>query len=185
MNVTVVVVAVVVIVAIAAAGVWLYSQQRRRQKLRERFGPEYDRAVAEYGERGRAEQALSERADRVAALHIRELPPAESARFSEAWRQIQSQFVDDPERAIAEADRLCAEVMKARGYPMGEFEERAADISVNHPRVVEHYRAAHAIATRAEHGDASTEDLRQAMVHYRTLFDELIETREPARSERS
>jgi hypothetical protein len=184
MNVTVVVVAVVAIVAIAAVGVWLANQQRRRQKLREHFGPEYDRAVADYGERGRAEQALSERADRVAALHIRELPPAESARFAEAWRQVQSQFVDDPEWSIGEADRLCGEVMQARDYPMGEFEQLAADISVDHPRVVERYRVAHAMAARAERGDAATEDLRQAMVHYRTLFEELIEMREPARSER-
>jgi hypothetical protein len=172
-----------VVVVIVAALVWYTTQQRRRQELRERFGPEYDHAVQQYGEPRRAEEALSARTERVAALHIHQLPSDQSARYAEAWRGVQSRFVDDPERAIAEADRLCTEVMQARGYPMGDFEQRAADISVDHPRVVENYRAAHVIAERAERGEAATEDLRQAMVHYRTLFEDLIEAREAARVE--
>jgi hypothetical protein len=132
-----------------------------------------------------SERALEDRAERVAALNIRPLGPEESARFGQRWREVQTRFVDDPDTAIRDADRLCGEVMQARGYPMSDFEQRAADISVDHSTVVEHYRAAHALATKADRGDANTEDLRQAMVHYRTLFDDLIETREPARVERS
>src|SRR5579864_8856709 len=178
MNVTVLVLVVLVVVVIAAIGVWyITNQQRRRAELRQRFGPEYDHAVEAYGDNGRAE--------RVAALHIRPLSVEESDRFSEQWRQVQTEFVDDPEGAIRRADALCAQVMQARGYPVGDFEQRAADISVDHPTVVEHYRAAHALAQKAGRGDASTEDLRQAMVHYRTLFEDLIETREPAHVERS
>jgi hypothetical protein len=186
MNVAAVVVAVVVIVVIAAVLIWYFTrQQRRRAELRDQFGPEYEHAVETYGERGRAEQALTERSERVAALHIHPLAANESARFGEAWRQVQTEFVDDPEGAIRRADSLCGEVMQARGYPMGDFEQRAADISVDHAGVVQHYRAAHALAQKAERGDATTEDLRQAMVHYRTLFEELIETRQPAHAERS
>jgi len=186
MNVTAIVVAVIVVLALAGAVIWYFDQQRRkREQLREQFGPEYERAVESYGgERSEAEQALSERAERVAALHLQPLSAEHSARYGDDWRQVQTHFVDDPEQAIREADRLCAEVMQARGYPMGDFEQRAADISVDHPHVVQHYRAAHAVATEAERGSASTEDLRQAMVHYRTLFEDLIETRQPAHVER-
>jgi len=192
MNTTAVVVAVIVIVVIAALLVWYFTrQQRRREELQQQFGPEYEHAVETYGGRGRAEQALSERTERVAALHIHPLAADESARFGDAWRQVQTDFVDDPENAIRRADSLCVEVMQARGYPMGDFEQRAADISVDHANVVEHYRAAHALAQKAERGDATTEELRQAMVHYRTLFEDLIqiqtqtETRQPAHVERS
>jgi hypothetical protein len=185
MNATAIVVVLVVLIAAVAIGAWFFYQQRRRAELRQQFGPEYDRTVADYGERERAEKALSARAERVAELHIRTLSPADSARYNDAWRQVQTRFVDDPERSIGDADRLCGEVMQARGYPMADFEQRAADISVDHPQVVEHYRAAHAIAAKAKRGDASTEELRQAMVHYRTLIDDLIETREPAHKERS
>jgi len=168
------------------AAAWWYTQQQRRSKqLRQRFGPEYERAVDQYGERGRAEEALTARTERVEQLHIRPLRAEDSARYAESWRSVQSRFVDDPEGAIGEADRLCGEVMQARGYPMGNFEQRAADISVDHPQVVEHYRAAHEVARRSADGNATTEDLRQAMVHYRTLFEDLIETREPARVERT
>jgi hypothetical protein len=182
MNVTAIVVAVVVILVVAAVVAWYFtSQRRRRERLREQFGPEYERTVEAYGERGEAEQALQARTERVAALHIHPLASEESARYGDEWRQVQSHFVDDPEDAIADADMLCTEVMQARGYPMGDFEQRAADISVDHPQVVEHYRAAHAIAIEAERGNAGTEQLRQAMVHYRTLFEDLIGTREPVR----
>ena len=185
MNVTLIVVAVVVVVAIAAVVMWLSTRKRREAELREQFGPEYDRAVETYGERSRAHDALSARAERVEALHIRPLSSADSARYAEQWRAVQSHFVDDPERAIGDADRLCNDVMQARGYPVGDFEQRAADISVDHALVVDNYRAAHGLALRAQRGEATTEDLRQAMVHYRTLFEDLIEAREPARVERS
>ncbi len=189
MNVTVAVIVVLVIVVIAALAIWYFTQQQQRERrrqaeLREQFGPEYDHAVEAYGGRGRAEDALEQRAERVAALHIRPLSADESHRYGERWRQVQTDFVDNPEGAIGRADALCAEVMQARGYPMGNFEQRAADVSVDHPTVVENYRAAHALAQKAERGDASTEDLRQAMVHYRTLFEDLIDAREPARMER-
>ena len=183
MNVTaVVVVLVVLIVAVAAAGWWFWTQQRQRRELQRRFGPEYDHAVAEYGDRKPAEEALEARSQRVAGMEIRPLEPAESARFSERWHTVQGQFVDDPEHAIGAADRLCEELMQARGYPTGDFTQQAADVSVNHPRVVEHYRMAHKVAGRAEHDHVSTEELRQAIVHYRAVFDDLLETREPARS---
>jgi hypothetical protein len=182
MNVTAIVVAVVVIVVLVALVAWYLSgQRRRRAQLREQFGPEYDRTVEAYGERGEAEQALQARTERVAALHIHPLTADQSTQYADQWRQVQARFVDDPEGAIGEADRLCGEVMQARGYPMGDFEQRAADVSVDHPQVVEHYRAAHAIATEAERGNAGTEELRQAMVHYRTLFEDLIDAREVVR----
>ncbi|HYY87524.1 MAG TPA: hypothetical protein VFA49_01915 [Chloroflexota bacterium] len=182
MTTTAIVVAIIVVVAVAVA-VWLFSQRRRSTDLRERFGPEYDHAVREYGDSRRAENALEKRAERFEQLHIRSLPAEQSAGYAEQWRRVQAQFVDSPAEALAEADRLVTEVMQARGYPMGDFEQRAADVSVEHPRVVEHYRAAHAIAGRSSSGEASTEDVRQGLVHYRALFDELIETREPAGTE--
>ena len=167
---------VIIVVAVVLIGIWFTNRQRRTRELRERFGPEYDRAVDQYGDSGRANEALAARADRVEQLHIRPLSSDQSARYAESWRAVQARFVDDPEHAIDEADALVAEAMQARGYPMGDFEQRAADISVDHPQVVEHYRAAHAIAERTARGDSSTEDMRQGMVHFRTLFDELIET---------
>jgi FtsZ-interacting cell division protein ZipA len=178
MNNTVVLVLVVIVVALVAVGLWLYSQRRRSDELRERFGPEYDRAVHDYGASGKAERALRDRAERVEQLHIRALSPEESARYAAEWRSVQAQFVDDPRNAIGDADRLVAEVMQARGYPMADFEQRAADISVDHPDVVEHYRAAHGLAGRSAQGEVKTEDMRQAMVHYRHLFDDLIGTTE-------
>jgi len=164
----------VVVVAVAVAAVWLSSRRRHSDALRDTFGPEYDRTVRAHGERNEAERELEARAQRVEQLHIRALSDTESTHFAEEWRSVQSHFVDDPEVAIAEADDLVAEVMQTRGYPMGNFEQRAADVSVDHPNVVENYRAAHAIASRSAQGNTPTEDLRQAMVHYRALFDELI-----------
>lgn len=182
MNVTGIVIAAIVVVVIVALLAWYFTrEQRRRAHLRDQFGPEYDRTVETYGDNDRAEKALEARTERVKGLNIRPLPAHESARYGDDWRKVQSRFVDDPEGAIRDADRLCGEVMQARGYPMADFEQRAADVSVDHPRVVENYRAAHAIAVEADRGQAGTEDLRQAMVHYRTLFEDLIETREPAR----
>jgi hypothetical protein len=175
-KIVVAIVAVVVLVAIALV---YYVQRRRRAHLRGRFGPEYDRAVRESGDVRRAEFTLTERERRVARLTIKPLTADEQARFGTLWKVVQSRFVDDPQSSVVEADRLVGEVMHARGYPLGDFEQRAADISVDHPLVVEHYRAARAIAQRHARGEAGTEDLRQAFVHYRALFSDLLSVREP------
>ncbi|MGH2600270.1 MAG: hypothetical protein ACRDJ9_12905 [Dehalococcoidia bacterium] len=167
---------IAVVVLLVVAVVWLWFQRRRTSRLRQGFGPEYDRTVDQAGSRRQAESDLESRRRRVGQLHIRPLTPDERTRFSDAWRETQARFVDDPDAAIGEADRLITEVMRVRGYPVGEFEQRAADISVDHPRVVENYRAAHTIAGAQGQGEVSTEDLRQAMVHYRALFDEVLET---------
>ncbi len=178
MNVTIVLAVVVIVVLLGAVSFWMISRRRRTAELREQFGPEYQRTVERYGDGTRAEKELTDRAGRVEQLHIRQLPPEQSGRYAEQWRSTQSRFVDDPETAVGEADALVAEVMQARGYPMADFDQRAADISVDHPNEVENFRAAHALAVRASRGEASTEDLRQAMVHFRALFKNLIDTRE-------
>ena len=168
---------VVLVIAAAIAGgalVW-YLQRHRSERLRARFGPEYDRMRAEVGDVRRAEAALAARENRVQKLHIRALNESEVARFAEVWRHIQTLFVDEPKGAVREADQLVNEVMTAKGYPMADFNQRSADISVDHPIVVEHYRAARVIAERNDAGAASTEDLRQALIHYRALFDDLLE----------
>jgi hypothetical protein len=173
------------IALVIAVGVafWLYTQKRKTEDLREHFGPEYDRAVDEQGDRREAEHRLEERKERVETLHIRPLEPAERDRFAERWRSAQAQFVDEPTGAVQKADDLIGEVMQTRGYPVGDFERRAEDISVEHPRVVEHYRIAHAIAARSDRGEADTEALREAMVHYRALFEDLLETTPTERTE--
>jgi len=158
--------------------VWIMSQRRRTENLRKQFGPEYDRAVTEHGDQRRAEAELAARQARVEQLHIRQLEPADRERYSATWRSTQARFVDEPAVAIAEADRLVAEVMHARGYPVGDFEQRVADISVDHPDVVSNYRAARAIALANERGEANTEDLRKAMVYYRALFEDLLDMKE-------
>jgi FtsZ-interacting cell division protein ZipA len=177
-----IVIAVAVVVAIVAA--ILISRRRRSEHLKSRFGPEYDRALEAKGDRGKAEAELAEREKRVQKLDIRPLDEAERQRFGERWTEVQARFVDDPPRAVAFGDALLAEVMKARGYPVSDFEQRAGDISVEHPRVVEHYRAGHDIAVRHERGQASTEELRQAMIHYRALFDDLVGGGAPAAKEK-
>jgi len=149
---------------------------RRTRRLRGRFGPEYERTLASHGDRTRAEGELRERERRREHLEIRSLPVEERERYRASWEQVQARFVDDPGGAVTDADGLVGRVMAARGYPTGHFEERSADISVDHPEVVEHYRAAHAIALAQEHGRADTERQREAMVHYRALFEELVET---------
>jgi hypothetical protein len=163
-------------IALVAAGVigWYLWSRRRSEQLRSRFGPEYDRTVHEAGDVRKAEASLQARAKRVERLQIRPLTPEEASRFSAAWQQVQAQFVDDPKGAITEADRLVGEVMTARGYPVADFDQRVEDISVDHPDVVMNYRAARDIALEHERGHASTEDLRQAMVHYRSLFRDLL-----------
>jgi hypothetical protein len=166
--------AVVIVVAVLVIA-YLVSRQRRTAELRDRFGPEYDRTVEHYGSRGEAESTLLARTKRVERLEIRPLSERERSRYALAWREVQARFVDDPGATIGEADRLVNEVMKARGYPMGDFEQRAADISVDHAEVVEHYRAGHAAALRHDRSPLDTEELRQAFIHYRALFAALLE----------
>ena len=167
------IVAILVIVVIVLAV--LLMRSRRSQQLQDDFGPEYGRVVAERGDRRAAESELAERRDRRSQLEIRELEPAARDRYADRWAAAQREFVDQPPHAVGEADALVTEVMRDRGYPVSEdFEQRAADVSVDHPVVVEHYRAAHAISGRATQGEAGTEELRQAMVHFRALFDELL-----------
>jgi hypothetical protein len=170
-----------VLLVVAAVLLW---RTRRSQQLREGFGPEYDRTVAQHGDRRAAESELLERRERREKLDVQELEPAARDRYSERWRATQRQFVDEPARAVAEADELIKAVMHERGYPVeDDFERRADDISVDHPVVVEHYRAAHAISRESASGDAATEDLRQAMVHFRALFAELVGDDESRRDE--
>jgi len=173
-------VVVIAIVVIALAAAWVLLNRRRSTRLRQRFGPEYERAVSEQGDRSRAEKVLEMRERRVKRLNIRRLDESQRAKYRGEWLAEQARFVDDPGGAIVSADQLVAQVMVARGYPMEEFEQRAADISVDYPSVVENYRAAHQIALRHGRGEASTEDLRRAMVHYRALFEDLVEA-EPGR----
>src|SRR5271156_4526178 len=173
----------VVVVVVGGIAAMLYMRKRRTARLRGQFGgPEYARAVQEGGSQRRAEAKLEKRAERVESFHIRELAPADHARFVESWGKIQSRFVDSPGGAVTEADQLLGDVMLTRGYPVSDFEQRAADISVDHPLVMENYRAAHQSALRQTRGQASTEDLRQAMIHYRTLFEELACEPEVARA---
>jgi hypothetical protein len=171
------IIALVVVVVLALVA-WWFWRRRRRERLRARFGPEYDRAVEETGRTSRAERELEERERRRAELDIRPLAPASRDRYAESWRQVQERFVDAPAPAVAEADRLVANVMRERGYPVDDFERRAADVSVDHPELVGNYRAAHDIYLKEMRGKATTEELRQAMVHYRSLFDELLVTEE-------
>ena len=167
------VIAAIIIVVIALAVV--ISRKRRSDALRQRFGPEYDRTLREHGPK--AETVLLQREKRVDKFHLRELAVDERERFISDWRTIQSRFVDDPRGAVSDADALLTRLMEARGYPMTDFEQRAADISVDHPQVVANYRAAHEIALRHRRGQASTEDLRNALIYYRSLFNELAQTK--------
>lgn len=176
-------IAVVVAVAVIAVISFILARKRRSQNLREKFGPEYDRVVKKEGEVRRAEGVLEMRAKRREKFELRRLSSASHSDFADRWRIVQQQFVDDPKGSVSRADGLVNELMVARGYPMGDFEQRASDISVDHPVVVENYRAAHEIALRQSRGQSSTEDLRRAMVHYRSLFDELLENSQPVRKE--
>lgn len=164
-----------IIVLIALVGIALIIiGQRRTRELREKFGPEYDHAVKSIRDRNKAEAELHKREERVQKLNIRPLTAADRTRFEQSWLAAQSRFVDDPRGAIGEADRLVGDVMRIRGYPVADFDQRAADVSVDHPNVVSEYRAAHEIAQRDVLGRATTEDLRTAIVHYRALFQDLL-----------
>jgi hypothetical protein len=178
MNQTTGIVLIVALVVVLAI-VWMVLRTRRSQVLRSQFGPEYDHVIHEKGNLNRAEAELAERERRVRKLSIRPLPHEVSNRYARMWDDQQARFVDEPKAAVVEADHLVEAVMKERGYPVGEFDQRAADISVDHPHVVENYRAAHEITLREQRGQANTEDLRAAMVYYRDLFRELLEESEP------
>jgi hypothetical protein len=171
-----IVIAAAVVVAIVLLATWAAKRKQRTSRLQEGFGPEYDRTVEETGSRRRAESELTDREKRREELDIRPLAPGARDRFADRWRIVQERFVDDPDGALREAHELVVLVMRERGYPTDDFEQRAADVSVDHPHVVENYRAAHAISER---DDADTEEQRRGLVHYRALFDELLET-EPA-----
>jgi hypothetical protein len=168
-------IAVVLLIALVVGVVaWLVMQKQRTLKLKQRFGPEYDLTVSELGSRVKAEAELTSREKRVAGLAIVPLTPADAVKFTQAWGALQGRFIDNPKGVVLDADHLVRELMEKRGFPMGDFEHRAADISVDHAGVVATYRAAQAIVARDERGEADTEELRKAVVHYRTLFDELL-----------
>ncbi|MFI6519274.1 hypothetical protein ACIBF1_27225 [Spirillospora sp. NPDC050679] len=168
-----VVVAVVVIAAVAGAGYLVWTRARSR-RLRQRFGSEYDRAVERHGGRGAAEKELMSREQRHQELELRELDPGQRERYREQWTRVQEQFVDTPESAVEQADRLVTVVMGDRGYPTGGFDEKVTHLSVEHGRTLDHYRRGHEISARAAGKEATTEELRQAMVHYRALFEDLL-----------
>ena len=181
MDTNLIVLAVVAVLIIAVLAL-LYVKKRRSKsttaELREKFGPEYDRAVLVHGAGRKAESKLEDREKRVEKLNIRDLDPQEHERFLKRWESVQSRFVDSPKGAVTEADDLVSSVMKARGYPVSDFDQRAADISVDHPRVMENYRSGHEIALRVlkvGKEEATTEELRTAMIHYRSLFEELVQ----------
>lgn len=169
---------IVAAVVVAAAGLYFALMRRRTARLQERFGPEYDRTVERQGGRREAEAELGSRVERREKLEIRPLSIESRERYLVSWREVQTKFVDDPAGAVASADQLVGSVMNERGYPLDDFEQRADDISVDHPQVVERYRSAHGIAQKNAEGQATTEDLRQAIKHYRALFEDLLEEAE-------
>ena len=177
-----IIVAAVVIVAAALGAFALSTRQKRRDEtLRSEFGPEYDRTMKETGNRKKAEKALLGRKERVEQFHLKAISQADRERFLSEWQGVQAQFVDAPGQAIGDADELVGEAMRARGFPTGDYDQRFEDISVEHPYVVQHYREAHVIAKKNKAGQADTEALRQAMMHYRELFKELLNAPERGR----
>jgi len=177
MSTETIVIAGVMVLALIALAVWFFFKKKQSHRLQQQFGPEYGRTVDELGSQTKAESELKAREKRVERFNILPLTPPEADRLSQAWKVLQGRFIDNPKGVVVQADQLVRELMLKRGYPMGDFERRAADISVNYPAVVDHYRAAQAIAVRDERGEADTEELRKAVVHYRALFDELLEVR--------
>ena len=165
----------IAVVVVLALVVWRAAAHRRTQRLQQQFGPEYDRTVSSAENSRKAEAELQAREERRQQLEIRPLPQAARSRYIDTWREVQSRFVDDPVGAVASADSLIQSVMAERGYPVEDFEQRAADVSVDHPQVVENYREGHRLAHAGDSGADSTEHFRQAMRHYRTLFEELVQ----------
>lgn len=168
--------------AVLAGVIIMLTRRRHSQMLRSKFGPEYDQTVRRVGNPHKAEHVLEEREKRVSKFNIIPLSESRRAEYVTRWREIQAQFVDDPAGALTRADVLIAEVMNERGYPVTDFEQRSADLSVDHPEVVQNYRAGHDIAVRHARGECGTEELRQAMIHYRALFDDLANEPAPAAS---
>lgn len=167
-----------IVLAMLALAAWFFAKRRwQSHRLQQRFGTEYGRTVNALGGRTKAESDLKAREKRVERLTITPLASAEAARFTQAWNSLQGRFIDNPKGVVVQADQLVRELMLRRGYPVGDFEHRAGDISVDHPTIVQSYRLAQAIAVRDEREVADTEELRQAVVHYRALFDELLEVR--------
>jgi hypothetical protein len=173
-TIVAIIVAVVVVIAVVA---FALSKTRHRKSLKTKFGPEYDHTVSTAGDPRRAEELLERRQERVGKYHLRVLRPEESDRFSREWKNVQAKFVDNPKGAVADADRLVSDAMTARGYPIPDVQTRIEDLSVQYPHEVTHFRAAHEIAHRSAAGNASTEDLRQAMQHYRSIFEILLDRR--------
>lgn len=167
------IVVVAFVMFLIAWATWSMAERRKTERLRETFGPEYDRTIDQMG-KSEGEAELQARRDRAEEFRLRQLQFDEYRRFQDRWSDVQTRFVDSPGGTVNEADRLVGELMRARGYPVGDFEQRAADLSVDHPDVVANYRAAHRVAVANSQGQASTEDLRQAIVHYRSLFDDLL-----------
>ncbi len=168
------VIVLVIVLLVVIAAILLGVRAARRRKLQKTFGPEYDRVVADSGSRTDAEKELLERQKRHAELELRELTPESKARYSAAWEEAQIQFVDNPGQAVATADDLVTDLIAERGYPTGNYDDQLANLSVDHARTLGHYRDAHEISKRSRNGEASTEDLRQALVHYRALFADLL-----------
>lgn len=175
------IIGIIVLIVVIAIVVAIVVRERRRKtaRLRNLFGSEYDRAVTQHGSERSAEAQLAAREERVQHFHIHDLAPTERERFVNEWQSVQARFVDHPRGSVVEADELVSSLMQARGYPMADFEQRAADVSVNYPRVVEYYRSAHAVALRLAGDEISTEDLRAAMLQYRVLFEELLHESAP------
>jgi hypothetical protein len=174
-----------IVIILAAAGAWTYAKSLRSRRLKAKFGPEYDRTLKRLGSREIAEAELQEREQRVKQLPIVPLSMQDGSQYRERWTAVQDRFVDDPKEAVQEAHALVHEVMKKRGYPVTDFEEAAANLSVEYPRFVTHYRAASRIAENNRKGVAETEELRQAVIYYRALFEELLQVTETAAAPRS
>ena len=172
----------IILVLVIVAAVLFAVRASRRKQLQEKFGPEYDRVVADADSRTEAERELRDREKRHAELELKPLSAESKARYSAAWEEVQIQFVDAPETAVSTADELTTRLIAERGYPTGDYDDQLATLSVQHARTLEHYRDAHAISERSKTGEASTEDLRQALVHYRALFADLL-GENPVRSE--
>ena len=174
MNTTSIIIIVLVLVIIGVIVGLVFARSRRTQRLHDQFGPEYDHTVQKMGDEKKAQTELDARQKHVEALNIRPLSDSERARYLADWTAVQSKFVDEPGQAIVDADRLIMEVMQIRAYPVADFEQRAADISVKYPALVSNYRADRVIALKNEQHQANTEELRQAMIYYRSLFEELL-----------